>query len=206
MRKKKVTLWYDVTLNVCTFLAVITYSVFLFNSGLRINNLTSGFQLIYQFIKEGSRPLFHRSKLVSHPHFTSLLVKVMLIFFIHILIRKNNSLELQLMATAFLHWQISSATVSPTPSLSSSLPRSQTPSHMSSQTDVNNEYLARTLNSSITVQGTETSSKTVTSKINMPITDTKLAHLQGKIETIAVYGSFIICWTARRVFFRNESA
>lgn len=111
----------------------------------------------------------------------------MLIFLIHLLIKKNYNLELQLLATAILHLEISSATPSPTPSLSSAAGSLQkdTPSIVSFQSSITNEYLARTLNASVTEsQGTKTSSQTANFEINMPVTNTKLAHLQGKIKQL----------------------
>ena len=132
--------------------------------------------------------ILHGSKRVSRLHLENVLLKVMLIFLIRLLIKKNYTLELQLLATAILHLEISSATITPTPSLSSaagSLHR-ETPSLTSFQSTITNEYLARTLNASVTQsQGTKvTSSQTANFQINMPVTNTKLAHLQGKGKLI----------------------
>ena len=143
-----------------------------------------GFQLFTQFILEGSKTLVNGSRLVSRLHLENVLLKLIIIFFIHSLILKRNySLELQLLAMAIFHWEVSRATLTPTPTYSrgNSVHRA-TPSLSSFQSTITNDHLTRTLsNSSITVsQGTTASSRTANFQIDVPVTDTKLAHLQGK--------------------------
>jgi len=153
--------------------------------GYSINELSSGFQLISQIIVQGSKTLLNGSNLVSRIQLEKVLFKVMLIFFIHSLIKRNYSLELHLLATAIFHWEVSSATISPTPSYSSAVAsiHRDTPSLSTFQSTITNDYLPRTLNSSIRAsRGNKAISQTANFQISMPVTDTKLAHLQGTCD------------------------
>lgn len=141
--------------------------------------------MISHLIMDRSRTFLNGSKLTSRLHLDSLLLKLLLLVFIHVLIRKSTSLELQLLAAAILHWEFAIGTISPTPSYSlSSSVYNITPSLSSFQSTVKNNRLARTLNASIAASRAahnEWTSQTARFQINMPVTKTKLAHLQGKI-------------------------
>lgn len=156
-------------------------------SGCNIQELTPGSEMISQLIMDGSRTLLNGSKLTSRLHLENVLLKLLLLVFIHILIKKGTSLELQLLATALFHWEFAIGTISPTPSYSlQSSVHNITPSLSSFQSTIANDRLARTLNASIAASKgglSEFTSQTAGFQINMPVTNTKLAHLQGKIRS-----------------------
>lgn len=155
------------------------------NEGVRYNEPSPGFQsIISQFIVEGSKTFLNGSKLVSRLHLENILLKALLVFLIHSLMKRYYSLELQLLATAILYWEVSLATPSPTSTFSraSSIHKS-TPSLLSFQSTITSDrhdYLARKINSSnLTSQGNNASSRTSNFQIGTPVTATNLAHLQG---------------------------
>lgn len=141
--------------------------------------------MISHLTMDGSKTLLNGSKLTSRLHLENVLLKLLLLVFIHVLIKKSTSLELQLLAAALFHWEFAIGTISPTPSYS--LPFSVlnvTPSLSSFQSTITNDRLARTLNASIAASKgglNELTSETASFQINMPVMNTKLAHLQGKI-------------------------
>ena len=95
-------------------------------------------------------------------------------------------MEIHLLATAIFHWEFAIGTILPTPSYSLlSTVNNITPSLTSFQETIANDF-ARTLNASITASKAlnELTSQTASFQINMPVTKTKLAHLQGKMDVI----------------------
>lgn len=133
---------------------------------------------------DGSRILFNGSKPASRLYLENVFLKLLLLLFINVLIKRNMSLEIHLLATAIFHWEFATGTLSPTPSYSLlSRVDNITPSLTSFQASISNDF-SRTLNASITASKAlnELTSQTASFQINMPVTKTKLAHLQGKIE------------------------
>lgn len=163
----------------------ILYSFILY-PGCSTYKLPTGSQIISQFIMDGSRTLFNGSKLTSRLQLENVFLKLLLLLFINLLIKRNTSLEIHLLATAVFHWEFAIGTLSPTPSYSL-LPsvNNVTPSLTSFQATIANDF-SRTLNASITASKAlnELTSQTASFQINTPVTKTKLAHLQGKMEVL----------------------
>lgn len=163
----------------------ILYSFILY-PGCSTYELPTGSQIISQFIMDGSRTLFNGSKLTSRLQLENVFLKLLLLLFINLLIKRNTSLEIHLLATAVFHWEFAIGTLSPTPSYSL-LPsvNNVTPSLTSFQATIANDF-SRTLNASITASKAlnELTSQTASFQINTPVTKTKLAHLQGKMEVL----------------------
>lgn len=149
--------------------------------GLKRKELVQGFQSIFQRAMEGTKLLWNGSRLVSRLHLENMILKILLIFLIHSLIKRNYSLELQLLATVILYLKTSCATPSPTSVYSrvSSTQYTSTPSLLSFQSTITSDhgnYLAQTLNATIS-QGSNFSSHI---HIDMSVkTETTLTHLQG---------------------------
>jgi len=138
---------------------------------------------------DGSRTLFNGSKITSRLQLENVFLKVLLLLFINLLIKRNTSLEIHLLATAIFHWEFAIGTVSPTPSYSFlSSVNNVTPSLTSFQATIASD-ISRTLNASITASKAhnEFTSQTASFQINTPVTKTRLAHLQGK-EEVLCYG------------------
>ena len=164
------------------------YSFILF-PGCSTYELPTGSQIISQFIMDGSRTLFNGSKLTSRLQLDNVFLKLLLLLFINLLIRRNTSLEIHILATAIFHWEFAMGTLSPTPSYSLlSSVNNITPSLTSFQATIANDF-SRTLNASITASKVlnELASQTASYQIDTPVTKTKLAHLQGKKE-VFYYG------------------
>ena len=126
------------------------------------------------------------SKLTLRLQLDNVLLKLLLLLLINLLIKRNTSLEIHLLATAIFHWEFAIGTLSPTPSYSlGSTVNNVTPSPTSFQATTANDF-SRTLNASITASKAlnELTSQTASFLINMPVTKTKLAHLQGKMEVL----------------------
>lgn len=143
--------------------------------------LPTGLQLISQLVMDGSRTLFNGSKLNLRLQLENVLLKLLLLLFINLLIKRNTSLEIHLLATAIFHWEFAIGTLSPTPSYSLvSSVSNVTPSPTSFQATTVSEF-SRTLNASITASKAlnELTSQTASFLLDMPVTKTKLAHLQG---------------------------
>ena len=134
---------------------------------------------------DGSRTLFNGSKLTLRLQLENVLLKLLLLLIINLLIKRNTSLEIHLLATAIFHWEFAIGTLSPTPSYSLVSSVNVTPSMTSFQATTANDF-SRTLNASITASKAlnELTSQTASFLINMPVTKTKLAHLQGKMEVL----------------------
>jgi len=127
--------------------------------------------------------LFTGSKLTSRFQLENVFLKLLLLLFINLLIKRNTSLEIHLLATAFFHWEFAIGTLSPTPSYSlTSTVNNVTSSLTSFQATIVYDS-SRTLNASISASKAlnELTSQTTSFQINMPVTKTSLAHLQGKI-------------------------
>jgi len=95
-------------------------------------------------------------------------------------------LEIHLLATAIFYWEFAIATLSPTPSYSIlSSVSNVTPSLTSFQAAIASNF-SRTLNASIAASKAhyKLTSQTTSFQINTPVTKTKLAHLQGKMEVL----------------------
>ena len=135
---------------------------------------------------EGTKLLWNGSRLVSRLHLENMILKILLIFLIHSLIKRNYSLELQLLATVILYLKTSCATPSPTSVYSrvSSTQYTSTPSLLSFQSTITSDhgnYLAQTLNATAS-QGSNFSSHI---HIDMSVkTETTLTHLQGNCSVI----------------------
>lgn len=159
---------------------------FVFLSGFKRKELVQGFQSIFQRAMEGTKLLWNGSRLVSRLHLENMILKILLIFLIHSLIKKNYSLELQLLATVILYLKTSCATPSPTSTYSrtSSIQYASTPSLLSFQSTITSDhgdYLPQTLNATAS-QGSNFSSHVY---IDMSVkTETTLTHLQGNRSVI----------------------
>ena len=143
---------------------------------------------MYGIIMDASRTLLNGMRLMSRIHnMDHVFVKLALTFLIHLLLRRNMSLELHLLSTAFFHWKTSSATLTLTPTYSlQSTPYLITPSTSSSfQSTISsdNQRLPRTFNATVSSSKTHTSSNTAYIQIDKPATKiTDLKRLQGKLE------------------------
>ena len=159
---------------------------FVFLSGLKRKELVQGFQSIFQRAMEGTKLLWNGSRLVSRLHLENMILKILLIFLIHSLIKRNYSLELQLLATVILYLKTSCATPSPSSVYSrvSSTQYTSTPSLLSFQSTITSDhgnYLAQTFNVTAS-QGSNFSSHI---HIDMSVkTETTLTHLQGNRSVI----------------------
>jgi len=125
--------------------------------------------------------LFTGSKLTSRFQLENVFLKLLLLLFINLLIKRNTSLEIHLLATAMFHWEFAIGTLSPTPSYSlTSNVNNVTSSLTSFQATIVYDS-SRTLNASISASKAlnELTSQTTSFQINMPVTKTSLAHLQG---------------------------
>ena len=155
--------------------------------GCNTYKLTAGSQIISQFIMDGST-LFTGSKLASRFQLENVFLKLLLLLFINLLIKRNTSLEIHLLATAMFHWEFAIATLSPTPSYSLIPTVNNVTSSLTSFQATIVYDSSRTLNASISASKAlnELTSQTTSFQINMPVTKTNLAHLQGKIECSSI--------------------